>query len=407
MAFVKSANHYSAEPKTNPKDRIGIEVGDSKQSDFKPQAKFMRWDNEVNFSIRAQEHPSAQVRLEGEKIIYDTPDYEVHQYEKPDAGEDGGFEFEWVLKKKPVTNKLTATIQTKGLDFFYQRGLTAYWKVGDKHEGRTVASVTDTEVVDTDGNRVAGKRMGEKAVNSYAVYHQTKGGMNNAVGMEYRVGKAFDIYRPKAVDVNGLETWCEININVQTGLLTVTIPQAFLDGAAYPVVVDPTFGFTSIGADFTNSSFIRFSLFALSETANIESMTYYIDEGTAGQDTSAGIYDDDATGSEAGTLITNSAATAGVTGADWRTSTLVYSGLAVASWWLGHWQESARDVYHDNTGGPGGSVGGTFNTWPDPAGTLDTNDDKKYSVYATYTAAGAGAVKDPILSGGGVMPFAR
>src|SRR3990167_7526788 len=215
--------------KTTPKDNITVEIGDSKQPDFKPQAKIMRWDNEVNFSLRAEENPLAQVKQVGGKVIYDTPDYEVHQYSKPNAGEDGGFEFEWVLKKKPTTNILQATIQTKGLDFLFQQGLTAYWNVGDKHEGRTVASVTDTEVLDTDGNRVAGKRMGERGINCYAVYHKTKGGLNRVDGIEYKAGKAFDIYRPEVTDANGNKTWGEININEFAGLLTVTIPQTFLD----------------------------------------------------------------------------------------------------------------------------------------------------------------------------------
>jgi hypothetical protein len=401
MRFVD--NTFLDSPKVDKRDRIEVEIGDSKQPDFKPQFKIMRWDNEVNFSIRAEEEAGATVIEEDGRIKYKAQDYEVHQYEKP-VDEDGGFEFEWLLKKKPKTNILTTTLQTKGLDFLFQPGLTALWRVGDNHEGRTVATVTDTEVVDTDGNRIAGKPKGEAAVNSYAVYHKSRGGLNNADGKEYKAGKAFHIYRPKAVDANSKEIWCDIDITEEE--LKVTIDQAWLDGAKYPVTVDPTFGFTSIGADFTNSSFIRMSLFTLSEAANITSMSYYIDEGSSNQDTSSGIYDDDATGSEAGTLIANSGATAGTTGPDWRTSTLVHNGLAAANWWLGHWQQSARDVYHDNSGGPGGSVGGSFNTWPDPAGTLDTNNDYKYSVYATYTAAGgATAVKDII--GVGIVPFAR
>lgn len=67
------------------KDSLHVEVGDSKQPDFKPQFKVMRWDNEVNFSLRAAEHPAATVEVSGEVVKYITPDYEVHQYDKPDA----------------------------------------------------------------------------------------------------------------------------------------------------------------------------------------------------------------------------------------------------------------------------------------------------------------------------------
>lgn len=223
--FQVERNTFKRAVKENPKDKIEIEIGDSKQEDFKPQAKIMRWDNEVNFSIRAQEHPDARVETEGKLIKYITPEYEVHQYELDpgDIGEDGGLEFEWVLPSKPSTNVLTATIQTKGLDFFYQPALTQ-------------------EEIEQGAVRP------ENVVGSYAVYHKTKGGMNRVDGMEYKTGKAFHIYRPKVKDANGSEVWGELNIDEQKGELTVTVPQEFLDSAAYPVVVDPTFGYTTGGS---------------------------------------------------------------------------------------------------------------------------------------------------------------
>src|SRR3990167_10435198 len=71
--------------------------------------------------------------------------------------------------------------------------------------------------------------------------------MNDVAGMEYKTGKAFHIYRPKVIDANGVETWGDLNIDEQNGLLTVTIDQTWLETALYPVIVDPTFGYTSIG----------------------------------------------------------------------------------------------------------------------------------------------------------------
>ena len=130
-------------------DRIEVEIGDSKSDDFKPQFKFMRWNNEVNFSMRAAEHADATTTVSDGVIKYKTPEYEVHQYEKPDVGEDGGYEFEWVLLKKPVSNTLTATIETKGLNFYYQRALTQQEKD-------------------------SGKQQPDSVIGSYAVYHKTK-----------------------------------------------------------------------------------------------------------------------------------------------------------------------------------------------------------------------------------------
>lgn len=42
--FEVRDNTFIREVKQNPKDRIQIELGDSKQPDFKPQVKIMRWD---------------------------------------------------------------------------------------------------------------------------------------------------------------------------------------------------------------------------------------------------------------------------------------------------------------------------------------------------------------------------
>src|SRR3990167_410185 len=157
-----NATTYQQLVKDNPKDRLEVEVGDSKQPDFKPQVKFMRWDNEVNFSMRAQEEADAKLKeLPDGTIVYEAKDYEVHQYDKPDASSEGGFEFEWVLKSKPASIVLQATIQSKGLDFFYQPALTP------------------EEIAE-------GAQRPDNVIGSYAAYHSMKGGMNRADGMEYK-----------------------------------------------------------------------------------------------------------------------------------------------------------------------------------------------------------------------------
>lgn len=275
---------FSREVKSHPKDRIEVEVGDSKQSDFKPQFKVMRWDNEVNFSMRAEEHPSATVETEGEKIKYITPDYEVHQYDRPEVSEDGGFEFEWVLPKKPKTNVLTATIQTKGLDFFYQPALTP------------------EEVAE-------GAERPENIVGSYAVYHSTKGGLNDAAGMEYKVGKAFHIYRPEAVDAQGNKTWCELSVDVEGGLLAVTVPQNFLDVSKYPIIIDPTLGYSSIGGStgfeiadnaYADWTVIRGQEYTLAESGqSLVSLHIALDSETSTEnlDLFAALYSKDSAGS--------------------------------------------------------------------------------------------------------------
>ena len=220
-----SNNTFVHTAKNEKQDKIEVEIGDSKQPDFKPQFKVMRWDNEVNFSVRAKEHDEARVEFDGEKIKYITTEYEVHQYDRPDISEDGGFEFEWVLPKKPIKNTFTATIQSKGLSFFYQ------------------GELTEEELK-------MGRSRPENIIGSYAIYSTLKR-INYVGGKIYGTGKVGHIYRPKAVDAKGKETWAELNI--KDGILSVIVPRDFLDKATYPVTVDPTFGNDTVGG--TNGTY--------------------------------------------------------------------------------------------------------------------------------------------------------
>jgi hypothetical protein len=208
----------------NPKRRIEIEIGDSKQPDFYPQFKTKHWDNECNFSIRLKDdtYEADNIRLRtraGKQIVEWQKGIKTARFYELDGFEDGGFEIEVEFSEKPDTNVIEYTLETKELDLFYQPPLTQ-------------------EEID------AGSIQPDDVVGSYAAYHKTKK-HNRVGGKEYRTGKAFHIYRPKAVDSNGTEVWCELNID--DDLLTVTVPQEFLDTAVYPVIVDPTFGYTSAG----------------------------------------------------------------------------------------------------------------------------------------------------------------
>ena len=64
-------------------------------------------------------------------------------------------------------------------------------------------------------------------------------------------GKSYHIFRPKIIDADKNWTWGALNIDIQAGMLTITIDQDFLNNAVYPVIVDPTFGNTDYGANST------------------------------------------------------------------------------------------------------------------------------------------------------------
>lgn len=226
QAYRNERNTLARAVKDYAADRIEIEIGDSKQDEFFPQAKIKRWNNEVNLSIR-RDNGARRFRERNGQVVADSQEESVVIYElEPDEqNEDGGLEIEIELPRRPKTNVFDFTIQTKGLAFYYQPPLTEQ----EKAQGATRP---------------------ENVEGSYAVYHATK--RDNFVGgKEYKTGKAFHIYRPKAIDADGAEVWCELAIDEQAGILTVTVPQNWLDTASYPVRVDPTVGYTSLGASLT------------------------------------------------------------------------------------------------------------------------------------------------------------
>ena len=229
LDYIKSGNTYSSIAKSDVKDKIEVEIGDSKQTDFYPQVKVMRWDNEVNFSVRLIEDNDEKkeketIVEEGEKIKYKKSKREAHFYniEPNEQYPEGASEFEVILLEKPAINKVEFTIEDKDVDYFYQPPLTQ-------------------EEIDAKEERP------ENVIGSYAVYAKTPK-TNYKGGKEYKTGKVGHIYRPRIEDANGDWVWGELNIDKR--ILTVTIPQEFLDNAVYPVrhAAGLTFGYTSLGA---------------------------------------------------------------------------------------------------------------------------------------------------------------
>lgn len=228
---------FTKNPKDSAEDRISVEIGDAKQPDFKPQVKLMRWDNEVNFSARLVDSDPLTVKEKNGRVIAETGKKQIDFYELPKSQDhpEGGFEMEITLKEKPISNVLEFTLQTKGLEFFYQPEIT---------DAQAAPLAAKKGITLLEAKRYIRP---ERVVGSYAVFHQEN--KNHVLGgKNYGSGKAFHIYRPQIEDANGVKVWGDLNIS--EGLMTVTIPQAFLDTAAYPVrhAAGATFGYTTLGA---------------------------------------------------------------------------------------------------------------------------------------------------------------
>lgn len=348
MLFRDSSNFYELSG-----SEVSVEIGDSKQPDFKPQVKWMRWNNQANLSIRAEVHPQAIQTLQNGIVKYISDEYQVWMYDKPEASDEGGFEFEWIIDQIPATNVFRATIQQKGLTFHKQEALTQ-------------------EQIDEGDNRP------DDVIGSYAVYF-------NRRDNEYRTGKFCHIYRPIARDSQNTEVYAELDINEKTGLLTVTVPWEFLRSAMYPVVVDPTFGYTTVGASTSGKRHdIRGSEGAPSANGTVDSISTYVASGwTSGEAQRFGIFD------SSGNFIDETAeSTAG--GSGWITLNFssppsVTSGT---TYLIGFYQDNTITYSYDSTSGltsPSEDQGSGYPTWPDPVGTSTAF---QFSVYATYSTAG-------------------
>jgi len=244
---IKQLNNttYGLTPNEDKFEKFEIEIGDSKQPDFKPQVKLMKWDNEVNFSIRAIDdevgnfaHTKDEDKI---KLIKNKKEY--HFYEK----DKDNFEFETILYEKPKDNKIEFSVKTKGLRFVRQPALN------EVYQGKNVAYCTETECYDKNEKLVVYKS--EESVHSYSVHHKTKRDNYSKIGgKNYRAGKAFNINYPYLIDADGWKVRAkdfnlELNKEKTSGILRIVMPQEFLDKAIYPITVDPTFGTTSVFSD--------------------------------------------------------------------------------------------------------------------------------------------------------------
>lgn len=366
--------------------KIEFEVGDAEQDDFFPQFKTKHWDNECNFSARLVAGQGAVTEHDG-KLAYDDGEQIARFYEKDTGDEDGGFEFDVVLPKKPKSNVIRWTIQHKGLDFFYQPELTP----------------KDIE---------EGAERPENVVGSYAVYHKT--GRNNKVGgKEYRTGKAFHIYRPKAHDALNNEVWCDLNIDEVACELTVTVPQDFLNSATYPVVVDPTFGYTSAGASglgiaFSTTSRRVGNTATLGEAGTLDSLhaAGFVSSGSETISTKMFIntLNDPSSNTHAEIANVENASQSYTTSKTFKTFTAASEVLAADDYItsvVGDYADvvsSSGLVAYDSSGGAYYAENfGSYASAAEDPWTASQAASFNVSVYATYTASGGGGGRRRII----------
>src|SRR5262245_22927289 len=143
------------------------------------------------------------VRHEFGKSAYLTRDQEVHIYPI-----HRGTEMEVILLKRPTSNRFTFHLA-------YTPGVSFHLQPAPRH-------VPNDLVQD-----------------SIAIYCNKRHNL-------YGTGKLGHIWRPEARDAAGRSTWCEVELGHHS--LTIIVPPDFLAEAALPITIDPTLGYTTVGA---------------------------------------------------------------------------------------------------------------------------------------------------------------
>lgn len=330
---------------------IEVEIGRKGAKKFLPEISQKRFGGKayLNFS-----HADAEIggtpEWQGNKLVTTIRKRKHRMY----GLANGDLEYEIEYSQKPV--KMTETLY---LDF--PDGLAFYLQTPPTQEQLNRGYIQPDDVL-----------------NSYAVYWKQ-------TGNEYRTGKFAHIYRPKVIDAQGAEAWCEQIIDPVAKTLTIIMPEEFMQNAAYPVILDPTFGNTNIGAntDTMPANYIEgFGPFVPASSGTVTSMSMYLTSG--GQNMKFILYGDSA--GYPGTLLGKTASFANASG--WNTQNLI-TPVAItggATYWLSHMQDALINSKSDVLTGGKYKSGQTFGTEPDPFPSSASSENNIKSIYATYTA---------------------
>jgi len=349
-----------------------------------------RWDGEAWISFGSfPSEGEVEIEVEAElaenklkwkgkwKIGEEEVEVEI-ELEPKNISEYGDLEWSMKLTDNLPINVFSMPIQSENLKFFYQPPLYEEYGFSEPFSNSTFF-VNATHVMEFNGTDwITTTYRPENVVGSYAVYHAYK--MNN----EYKTGKAFHIYRPKLIDAEGKTAWAELSIDEKNGVLTITLPQDFLDKAVYPVTIDPTFGYETAGASFQDfRDRITGSVFTCPEDGTADSISFY--GGVSGTFWKCAIYRHSDSSLIGATDRLGDAMPVG-----WHTNTFTDEPTLtnidyVLVVWSGYGYGS--HIYYDaGEANQGHYQSLTYNGFPDPASF--SHEDRKYSIYCTYTAGG-------------------
>jgi hypothetical protein len=369
--------------------QIGIGEIDTGGGRRRPEFSIRKWGSECCVKIRpvndcctglSEETEGGNiVKLNSGDCQHDDETHSCYLLDCCSQNELGGFEIEAILESRPSGDKVEFTLEcTSNIDFYYQPPINEE----NQYDSRIVDETrTETQGFDSGSNVIVNRP--ENVVGSYAVYNtDTKN--NQDQGTPYRAGKIGHIYRPKITDNDSNETWGTLTINGPGTLLTIDIPSAFLDSAVYPVVVDPTFGYTTIGSSSTS---IEDTITCLEAEAiqdgEIGLLTAALNSNwDNGDKVKMAIYDnfDDLQSPQTVERSEGHGSTAWVS---FTTSGGTITVYVTIDYLLGVWADSAVSLMYDSGSFGDGQIDSeTYGSWPSSLNS--SAQSRLYSIYASY-----------------------
>ncbi len=364
--------------------RVALTIGNDKITDeFQSHIKFKFWDED--------ELTLEKTGLKGDSVL--TNDKVSLEFSAlgMDWYKDGN-DLKWIfrLKSKPLTN--TYSLQLGGnwqdFNFWYQTPFINPEKYISEQDGE-------------EWLKIGSKSRPHRVDGSYAVYHKTK--KHHITGQKnYRTGKVLHIYVPKATDSIGKSAWCELHI--ENGVYTVTIPQAFLDTAVYPVTINDTLGDESGAGGSTDTMSAQelqsFYIGDMPQAGTLDSISVYDSDISAVAGVIFGLYSGNA--GVPATFIMKTTATTKPGGAQYHTGTAgsevlgngleMYPAIATQN-------NSDIQINFDITGGFWRGIEASSYDVPDPPPAWDFSEtDEQVSAYITYAPTGAPAGNAAIMT---------
>ena len=359
-----------------------ITLGGKSPIKFVPNINAAKWDDEFFININNKKViVTSEKQTDVDSKIDLVVGNDCHRYY---IDTNGDLEYEIIFSSQPKSSEILFDLKcSKGLEFYQQPALT------------------EDEIA-------KGCIRPENVVGSYAVYC-------NKANNKYQTGKVCHIYRPFLIDAKGNVSWCTLFVDPSAGVIQIIMDEKWLAAANYPVMLDPTFGYTTVGGTLSwNVNCIRTGYFAASESGTLTSITAYVIVELANKNCKSKMALYNSTreflrGMAEKTLNRSTTSPA------WETyDILTPQSITAAYYHFAFWAQvgegsSYSGLYWDSGGTSNINSSVPYisgdNDWPASL-DLDT-ENKKMSIYATYElpASGGGSVmggsilRSPIMGG--------